>query len=148
MGQARDTMNRLTETLFSKDMDALKQLYAPEAVMETPDQGPVRGRDAIASYVGELMAAFPDASYETGYEHESGDNAIDEGFFVGTHTGPLAGPDGESIAPTGKAVRMRACDVASIKDGLVTQHRLYFDQIDFLGQLGLLPEQERASIEG
>jgi hypothetical protein len=27
----------------------------------------------------------------------------------------------------------------------VTQHRLYFDQMDFVGQLGLLPE-ERASI--
>ena len=141
MGHARDTMNRLTETLFSRDMDALKELYASDAVLETPDQGPVRGRDAIVAYVGEFIAAFPDASYETAYEHESGDDAIDEGFFVGTHTGPLVGPDGESIAPTGKSVRMRACDVASIRDGLVTNHRFYFDQMDFLEQLGLLPDQ-------
>jgi hypothetical protein len=88
-------------------MEALKQLYAPDAVMETPDQGSVRGRDAIAAYVGELMTAFPDASYQTGYE--SGDDAIDEGFFVGTHT-PLAGPDGEGIAPTGKAEFAAAAD--------------------------------------
>ena len=108
MGQARDTMNRVTEAIFSKDSEAIKNMYTPDAVMETPDQGPVRGRDAIAAYLGEFIAAFPDASYETAYEHESGDNAIDEGFLVGTHTGPLAGPDGESIAPTGKAVR-HAC---------------------------------------
>jgi ketosteroid isomerase-like protein len=133
-------MNRLTETLFSRDMDALKELYAADAVLETPDQGQVRGRDAIVAYVGEFITAFPDASYETAYEHESGDDAIDEGFFVGTHTGPLSGPDGESIAPTGKSVRMRACDVASVRDGLVTNHRFYFDQVDFLGQLGLLPD--------
>ena len=147
MSQARDTMNRLTDTLFSKDAEAIKQIYAPDAVMETPDQGTVRGREAIAAYLGELMTAFPDARYESAHEHESGDVAIDEGFFVGTHTGPLPGPDGETIAPTGKAVRMRACDIATIRDGLVTQHRLYFDQMDFLGQLGLLP-QEDASLSG
>lgn len=143
MGQARDTMNRLTEAVFRKDMDAMKALYAPDAVVDTPDQGTLRGRDAIAAYVGELMAAFPDATYETTHEHESGDVAIDEGFMVGTHTSPLAGPDGE-IAPTGKSVRLRACDVAVVKDGLVTEWRLYFDQLEFLGQLGLLAQEEGA----
>lgn len=145
MGQARDTMNRLTDAVFRKDMDALKSLYAPDAVIETPDQGTLRGRDAIASYVGELMAAFPDASYEAVHEHESGDIAIDEGFMVGTHTGPLAAPDGEEIAPTGKSIRLRACDVATVKDGLVTEWRLYFDQLDFLSQLGLHPPGSSAT---
>jgi ketosteroid isomerase-like protein len=145
VGEARDTMNRLTEAVFGKDMEAMKALYAPDAVVETPDQGVLRGRDAIAAYVGELMAAFPDASYEAVHEHESGDVAIDEGFMVGTHTGPLAGPDGEEIAPTGKSVRLRACDVATVRDGLVTEWRLYFDQMDFLAQLGLLGEGDTGS---
>jgi ketosteroid isomerase-like protein len=34
-------------------------------------------------------------------------------------------------------VRQRECDVATVRDGLVTSHRFYFDQLDFLGQLGL-----------
>jgi hypothetical protein len=35
---------------------------------------------------------------------------------------------------------MRSCDVAEVEGGLITSHRFYFDQMDFLGQLGLLPD--------
>ncbi len=49
-------------------------------------------------------------------------------------------PDGQSIPPTGKNVRVRGCDAATVEDGLVTSHRFYFDQMELLGQLGLAPE--------
>ena len=140
MGEARDVMNRLTDTLFSKDLDALTKIYAADAVMETPDQGSVSGSDAIVSYLGGMMAAFPDASYEGRHEHESGNTAIDEGYFVGTQTGPLETPTGESVPATGKRVRMRAIDVAVVEGGRVTSHRLYFDQMEFMEQLGLAPQ--------
>jgi ketosteroid isomerase-like protein len=139
MGEARDVMDRLTKALFSKDLEAVKELYAPDAVAETPDQGTIRGRDAIVAYLGEMMAAFPDSSYESAQEHESGDTAIDEGYFAGTNTGPLATPAGD-IPATGRRVRVRACDALTVKDGLATSHRFYFDRVDFLEQLGLAPE--------
>jgi ketosteroid isomerase-like protein len=66
--------------------------------------------------------------------------AIDEGFVVGTNTGPLALPTGRTLPPTGRQVRVRSCDVATVEDGLITSHRAYFDQLELLGQLGLLPE--------
>jgi ketosteroid isomerase-like protein len=66
--------------------------------------------------------------------------AIDEGFVTGTHTAPLPMSSGESIPPTGKQIRVRDCDVATVEGGLVTSHNFYFDQMEFLGQLGLLPE--------
>lgn len=140
MGEAREVMDRLTETAFSKDIEALKALYAEDAVMETPDQGTITGRDAAAAYLEEFMMAFPDSSYEPIDKHESGATAIDEGYFVGTNTGPLTGPDGETIEPTGKSVRARSCDVATVANGVVTSHRFYFDNMDFLQQLGLLPD--------
>ena len=71
---------------------------------------------------------------------ESGDTAIDEGYFVGTNTAPLSLPTGESVPATGKAVRLRVCDIATVQNGVIINHRLYFDQMDLLGQLGLLPE--------
>lgn len=142
MGEAREVMDRLTEAAFKKDLEALKALYAPDAVAETPDSGTIRGRDEIAAYLGEFFEAFPDASYESVHEHESGATAIDEGYLVGTHTGPLTGPTGETIEGTGKSVRMRACDIATVEGGLVTSHRFYFDNMDFLEQLGLAPGAE------
>jgi ketosteroid isomerase-like protein len=142
MGEARDVMNRVTEAAFKKDTEALKALYAPDAVAETPDQGTISGREEIVAYLGEFLEAFPDASYESIHEHESGAVAIDEGYFVGTHTGPLTGPTGETIEGTGKSVRMRACDIATLEGGVVTSHRFYFDNMDFLEQLGLAPESQ------
>jgi len=108
--------------------------------MVTPDAGEIRGREQIIDYLKQLSDAFPDGRYEAAYAHESGDTAIDEGYFVGTHTAPLRTPTGEEIPATGKQVRARSCDVATVQNGLIASHRLYFDQMEFLGQLGLLPE--------
>jgi ketosteroid isomerase-like protein len=140
MGEAREVMNRITAALDAQDLEAAAECYATDAVAETPDQGQIRGREAIAEYFRQLTDAFPDVRYEPQHEHESGNVAIDEGYVVGTHTAPLPLPSGESVPATGKQIRVRSCDIISVEDGLVTSHRFYFDQMEFLGQLGLLPE--------
>jgi hypothetical protein len=66
--------------------------------------------------------------------------AIDEGHITGTHTMPLATPSGERIPATGKRIRVRDCDVATVEGGMITSHHFYFDQIELLEQLGLLEE--------
>jgi ketosteroid isomerase-like protein len=140
MGEPRKVMNRVTEAVTSNDLETLKELYAQNAVIETPDQGTISGRDAIVAYLGGFAAAFPDLSWESTHEHESGNTAIDEGYVLGTHTGTLEAPTGESIPATGKRLRVRSIDAATVENGVVTSHRFYFDQLDFLGQLGLAPE--------
>ena len=140
MGEARDVLDRVTEAVTSGDEERLKSLYAENASIETPDQGTLSGRDAIVGWLGAFSKAFPDVSWEPLHEHEAGNTAIDEGYVVGTHTGPLESPTGESIPPTGKRVRVRSVDLATVENGSVTSHRFYFDQMEFLGQLGLAPE--------
>lgn len=140
MGEAREAMDRVTAAVMSGDSGALKALYAPDAVVETPDQGTIRGRDQIVAYMSEFATASPDASWEELHKHETGDTAIDEGYFVGTHTGPMTGPNGATIPATGKRVRARECDVATVHNGMITSHRFYFDMQDWLTQLGLAPE--------
>ena len=129
-------MDRVTQAVTSNDLEGLKALYAPDATAETADQGTITGRDAVVAYLGGFVTAFPDASFESVHQHEIGDTAIDEGYFVGTNTGPLEAPTGERIPPTGKRVRLRECVVATVNGGLVTSHRAYFDHMDLLGQLG------------
>jgi ketosteroid isomerase-like protein len=133
-------MDSVTQAVFQKDLEAAASFYAPDAVMVTPDQGEIRGREQIIEYLKQFNDAFPDNRYEPAYAHESGDTAIDEGYFVGTHTAPLPLPTGESVPATGNQVRVRACDIATVQDGVIISHRFYFDQMEFLGQLGLLPE--------
>ena len=140
MGQAREAMDRLTDAIFSRDWEAVARLYAPEGVAVTPDRGEVRGNREIAEWSQEFLVAFPDARYESVYAHESGDTAIDEGYMTGTNTGPLVSPTGEMMPATEKPVRLRACDIATVEDGAITSHRFYFDQVEFMGQLGLMEE--------
>ena len=78
MGEAREVMDRVTDAVMRGDQEALKGLYAPDAVAETPDQGTIRGRDAIAAYLAEFGAAFPDSSYEPLHKHEADGTAIYE----------------------------------------------------------------------
>ncbi len=137
MGEAREIMDRITGAMMSQDFEALSGMYAAEAVAITPDQGEIRGREQIVRYLKEFVGAFPDLRFESLHAHESGNTAIDEGFVVGTHTQPLPTPDGESIPPTGRQIRVRSVDVATVEEGAVTSHRFYFDQMEFLGQLGL-----------
>ncbi|MBT2527665.1 nuclear transport factor 2 family protein [Streptomyces sp. ISL-99] len=139
MGQAREVMDRLTEALTTgTDLKAVMECFAEDAVAITPD-GEIRGRDNIGEYWRQMTDAIPDSEYKSVHKHESGNTAIDEGFFTGKNTGPLVLPSGESLEPTQKDVRVRGCDVATVEDGKIVSYRLYFDQLDFLGQLGLLP---------
>jgi len=97
VGEAREVMDRVTDAILKGDSEALKALYAQDAVAETPDQGTITGRDQIAAYFREFVAAFPDNAWEERYKHEAGDTAIDEGYIVGTNTGSMTGPNGETF---------------------------------------------------
>jgi ketosteroid isomerase-like protein len=136
MGQARDTMDRVTAAVMSGDRDALGRLYSADAVAETPDAPRIEGGAAIVDHLLAFKRAFPDASFESSAAHEAGDTAIDEGWFVGTHTGVLTTPEGD-VEPTGRSLRLRQCDVLTVADGMAVAHRFYYDQLDFLSQLGL-----------
>lgn len=140
MGEAREIMDRVTQAIFSKDMKAAAKLYASDAVALTPDRGEVRGNDNIVAWASELFDAFPDARYEMLNTYEAGNTAIDEGYFEGTHTGPLHDPAGGEIPATGKSVRLLTCDIATVENELITSHHFYYDQMAFMAQLGLMEE--------
>jgi ketosteroid isomerase-like protein len=145
MGEARMVMDQATDAAFKGDWSTLERLYAPDAVAVTPDQGELKGRDEIVQYLKSFVDSMPDGKYTKEYGHESGNTAIDEGFVDGTNTGSLPLPTGETLPATGKRVHVRGCDVVTVENGMITSHRFYFDQMEFLGQLGLLPEMQMPS---
>lgn len=142
MGQAREVMDRLTDAVTTHpDLKALAALYAENAVAITPDGGELHGRDDIVAYWRQMTEAIPQGTYEAVHAYEVGDTAIDEGYFTGKNTGPIQLPSGETIPATGKDIKIRGVDFATVKDGRIVEYRLYFDEMEFLGQLGLLPKE-------
>jgi predicted ester cyclase len=141
MSEAREVMDRMTDALTTtRDLKSVVACYAGNAVLVTPDQGEITGRDGIAEYFRQFLDAIPDVRWESVYKHDAGEVAVDEGFATGTNTGPLSMPSGEPLPATGKQIRLRGCDIATVEGGLIARHHFYFDQMELLGQLGLLPE--------
>ncbi|GGT82583.1 MULTISPECIES: ester cyclase [Streptomyces] len=141
MGEARTLMDRLTEAVTTKpDMEVVAGLFAENAEAVTPDGGELEGRDAIVAYWRSMTEAMTETSFTTLYTFDTDDTAIDEGVFSGRNTGPIELPTGETLPATGKEIRIRGVDLAQVADGRIVSYRLYFDQMEFLGQLGLLPE--------
>ncbi|MDX2827024.1 nuclear transport factor 2 family protein [Streptomyces ipomoeae] len=142
MGEARELMDRLTDAVTTHpDLKALTALYAEDAVAVTPDGGEIHGRDDIVEYWRQMTQAIPQGTFESLHAYEAGDTAMDEGFFSGKNTGPVQLPSGETLPATGMDVRIRGADFATVKDGRIVEYRLYFDEMEFLDQLGLLPEE-------
>ena len=81
---------------------------------------------------------FPDGRLEIRQLLADGPAAAVEGGFRGTHNGVLHAPAGD-IGPTGKSIEFRwAAIYRTDGDQLASEH-LFFDQLDFLGQLGIGP---------
>ena len=137
MAEARELMDRVTDALLAGNLAELRACYADDATIVTPEAGEIRGAEAIADHMRSFAVAFPDGTYEYIAKHEAGDTAIDEGYFAGTNTGPLQMPNGETLQPTGKRLRLRGCDVATVRNGRIVSHHLYYDQTEFAEQLGL-----------
>ena len=140
MGEARQVMDQFTQAVTSGDLDRVRSLYTADAVLVTPDAGEIEGRDQIVEYFKGFVGAFDDLRWEPVAGYEAGNVAIDEGYFGGKHTGDLPGPAGEVIPATGNPIRVRECDLATVADGVITRHHMYYDQNEFLEQLGLGPE--------
>ena len=57
--------------------------------------------------------------------------------FTGTMTGPMKGPDGNDIAPTGKSFEVDFCTVAQWDNGQIVEENLFYDLVSFMRQIGL-----------
>jgi hypothetical protein len=52
-------------------------------------------------------------------------------------TGPMKGPEGEEIPPTGKSFEVDFCTVALWDNGQIVEENLMYDLVTFMKQIGL-----------
>ncbi|MGV9711443.1 ester cyclase [Gordonia sp. NPDC003424] len=88
--------------------------------------------------IGAFITAFPDMKIDRRNTWREGDTSVAEVAFTGTQTGPMATAEGE-VPPSGRHVTFGLIDIFAVCDGKVAEHRVYWDNVSFLTQLGLLP---------
>jgi predicted ester cyclase len=134
MPDAKDVI--LKHIAAVNDRDSNAEPWAADAELVAPG-GQASGRDDVIGFLGVFHEAFPDLRLEIKQLLVDGPAAA-EGTIVGTHDGVLHTPNGD-VGPTGRAVELRWAAVYVTDGDTLKSEHLFFDQMDFLGQLGLLP---------
>lgn len=140
MGALLDIVRQHYGDMNDGQWERTAELFRDDVVSELPGSPPLRGIEPFLAYGRVFATAFPDIDMQVRSAVESGDHIVVEGTFAGTHTGPLATPDGNEVPPTGKRVEFTFADAFDVQDGKISAHRVYFDQMALMAQLGLLPQ--------
>jgi ketosteroid isomerase-like protein len=107
----------------------------------------LQGKEQLRPWLGLFWQGFTAYGHDLQRLYEDGpDRVICEGVWSGRNDGPLAMPDGSEVPPTGREASFRFAIVVSRRPGaqVADEVRLYFDQLEFLAQLGLVPDPAAA----
>jgi steroid delta-isomerase-like uncharacterized protein len=143
MTDTHDVATTFIAAFNSHDPARMAASSSENVVAVVPPDTTLRGREAVTAYLTAWVNAFPDAYIEVHDEIVAGDTAIQQYTFRGTHTGTLLTPAGE-IPATGKALAGRGVEIITAAGDQVAELQLYFDQVQVLTQLGLMPEPASA----
>ncbi len=142
---------RTFEEVFNQgNIDLLDELIASGGVdHQHPDEPSFR--DHLKEVVRALRTAFPDLHFEIGQIIGEGDWVSLHSVMTGTNLGPLRypllPPNGpREVPPTGRPIRVPHMHMIRIEQGLGTELWHLMDTFAMLGQLGVLPAQDRQRV--
>ena len=141
-----DLQRAFTDACNDHDLEAIGRLCDPRVVAERPGHRPVRGVDAFCAWWAEDFAAFPDLTIAPDLVLAHGETVFTEYTVRGTNSGTLTRCE-LPLRPTsaGARVALRASTVDEWRDGRLVASRTYWDHLDLLRQLGLLPARLTAT---
>jgi ketosteroid isomerase-like protein len=134
-------MKTLDDAWNARDWEVFRKRHSADTSVHWPGQpNPTRGR---AAHQAESEAFF--RSIENQLENNpyrvmiaSGDWTCTIAKWKGKMVGSWTGLDGQVHPPTGKTFELEFCTVARWKDGEIVEENLFYDQVGFLRQIGVL----------
>ena len=119
------------------NFDAEDELFSADVETIDPGAGTLHGLPAFKGYEAAFQRAVPDGKLVLKSAIEAGNRVAVGGAYTGTHSGPLTGPRGE-IPPTQRPLNLDFSDLFETDGTRITRHRIYYDQVQFMSQLGLM----------
>jgi len=142
MGEALEAAKRADDAFNAHDVNARLAVNSDDTELVMPGGMKLRGREQ-ADVLRSFWEALPDATITWENHVESGSMIAGEGVITGTHSGPFRTPQGE-ISPSGRQVKLPYAFVRRVERGKIASEHLYFDQMEFLQQLGAMPQPSDA----
>ena len=142
MAGSKDVVLRHISAFNARDRQA--EPWSADAEMVSPG-GAMTGRDQVLAFLGAFQEAFPDGRLDVTSILADGSAAAVEGTFRGTHNGTLHAPGGD-IGATGKSIEFRWAALYQTEGEQLASEHLFFDQLDFLSQLGIARAERRPQL--
>jgi steroid delta-isomerase-like uncharacterized protein len=144
MTDVRQAARESLDAFNSHDAERIRDGYADRIIFEAPGDVRLTSPDEATEFAMSWLRAFPDAKITAQNELAAGDWFVYEFTFEGTHENPLVSPDGE-IPATNKQLKGRGAQIMKFENGKIVEEHLYWDQVQLLTQLGLMPEASAAT---
>jgi steroid delta-isomerase-like uncharacterized protein len=116
--------------------DAIDEVYAPDVVWHVPDQD-IQGIEEAKQFIGMYQTAFPDMSATVEDVIAEGEKVVTRWTIRGTHQGEIE----EFGPPTGRQVEAQGLTLHRIEGGKIVEEWNSWDNLSFMQQLGLVPDQ-------
>ena len=140
MSEAKQVLEQAIERWNAVDRDGWSALYTDDVVYEGPGGARISGLANLQEqYFDALATAAPDRASRDVVLFAEGDHVVEEARYTGTHTGTWLAADGAEIPPTGRTLDFPFVGVFRVENGKISAIRIYYDQIEVLTQLGLMP---------
>jgi len=136
-----ELMQTLDDSWNDQDWDTFDKRHRKDVVVRWPVQILTNGVHNHRLESMEMFKTYPDnhvgnRPYKTLFA--SGDWTCSIARFTGTMTGPMKGPGGKEIPPTGKSFEVDFCTVARWDDnGQIVEENLFYDLVGLMKQIGL-----------
>jgi hypothetical protein len=141
----KDLYMETMELADARQLDGFLDRFTPDCAWKVPG-AELHGREELAGWLAPFWAGFSTFRHEIHALAEDGDTVVGEGTWIGVHDGPLPTPSGD-LPPSGREVRFDFAMIArgDVAVGKASSVHIYYDQLDFLGQLGALAQPESVS---
>ena len=120
------------EVINEGKVSVLDTAYAPDVVLHTVPE--IKGAAKARAYYANYVTGFSNREFIVKETFAQGNKLTKYWIFKGKHTGDFFG-----IPATGKTINVEGCTIATIVNGKISEERDFFDNLEFLRQLGLMP---------
>jgi ketosteroid isomerase-like protein len=134
-------MKTLDDAWNSQNWEVFRKRHSADTAVFWPGEpDPTRGRDAHQAESEAFFKSIENKLANDPYKVmiASGDWTCTIADWTGRMIGPWKGLDGKIHQPTNKRFSLEFCTVARWRNGEIVEEKLFYDQVSFLRQIGVL----------
>lgn len=128
----------LIDAFHARDMNYWASLLADDFIGSYPGARSLN-KEQARMYNEAFLPAFADIHFKINRIVVDGESIIVQWTVTGTHTGPLATLSGQVIPATNRKGEFPGVSVVEVQNGKIIQESTYWNQVELLTQLGLMP---------